>query len=79
MISMDSQGEGVGGQDLSHETLGTKTVESHQEPGMESNENGIGLEEYSNEEHDPIVNEMEKYGSKMKDTNKKKNNNEGHD
>jgi hypothetical protein len=25
------------------------------------------------------VNEMEGYGSKMKDTNNKKNNNEGHD
>jgi hypothetical protein len=79
MISMDSQGEGVGGQDLSHETLGTETVESHQEPGVGPEESAIGLEEYPNEEHDPTVNEMEGYGSKMKDTNDKKNNNEGHD
>ena len=62
----------VGGQDLSHETLRTESVERHQEPG-------VGPEEYANEEHDPTVNEMEGYGSKMKHTNKKENNNEGQD
>jgi hypothetical protein len=73
MFSMDSQGEGVGGQDLSHETLGTETVESHQEPGVGLEENNIGPEEYANGRHEPTVNEMEGYGSKMKATNKNKN------
>lgn len=62
----------VGGRDLSHETHGTETVESHQEPE-------VGLEEYANERHEPTVNETEEYGSSKKATNKKKNNNEGQD
>ena len=62
----------VGGRDLSHETHGTETVESHQEPE-------VGLEEYANERHEPTVNETEEYGSNKKATNKKKNNNEGQD
>jgi hypothetical protein len=52
----------VGGQDLSHKTLGTETVDSHQEPG-------VGLEEDANKRHEPTVNEMEGYGSKMKTMN----------
>ena len=64
---------GVGGQDLSHETLGTETVESHQEPGVGLEENNIGSEDYANGRHEPTVNEMEGYGSKMKATNKNKN------
>jgi hypothetical protein len=68
----------VRGQELSHETLRTETVESHQEPGVEPKESAIGLEEYANGRQDPTVNEMEGYGSHMKHTNEKKNNKEGH-
>jgi hypothetical protein len=57
---------------LSHETHGTETVESHQEPE-------VGLKEFTNKRHEPTVNETEEYGSNKKATNKKKNNNEGQD
>jgi hypothetical protein len=62
----------VGGEDLSHEELGTETVESHQEPK-------VGLKEKVDERHEPTVNEMEGYGSKMKSTNKQLKNKEGQD
>ena len=49
MCIRDSRnGIGVGGQDLSHETLGTETIESHLEPG-------VGLNKNDNELHEPTV------------------------
>ena len=57
---------------MSHETLGTETVESHQEPG-------VGINENADEMHERTKNEMTEYGSKEKSMNEQENNKDGQD
>jgi hypothetical protein len=72
LFSIDSQGEGVRDQDLSHETLGTETVESHQEPG-------VGINENTDEMHEQAANKVKEIGTNEKLMNEQKNNKDGQD
>jgi hypothetical protein len=72
LFSIDSQGEGVRDQDLSHETLGTETVESHPEPG-------VGINENTDEMHEQAANKVKEIGTNEKLMNEQKNNKDGQD
>ena len=67
-ISVYSSGD----QDLSHETLGTETVESHQEPG-------VGINENTDEMHEQTANKVKEIGTNEKLMIKQKNNKDGQD
>ena len=70
--SFFSQLHTVRDQDLSHETLGTETVESHQEPG-------VGINENTDEMHEQAANKVKEIGTNEKLMNEQKNNKDGQD